>query len=93
LISLVHRFNPDIDIQVALDSMIEDAEAKPTVSMERPEGLESDSESAPSLDRFEWSESSTMSPSRVQKDAPDGMALLPTRRTESGYLGEIVEAS
>lgn len=62
---------------------------EPTVSLERPGALESDPESALSLDRFEWSEASNMSPSHAQKDAPDGMAVLPTKRTDAGYLGKI----
>lgn len=85
----MRKLDPAIDITRALDSMTGSGVDEPTASLERPEGVESDAESAPSLDRFEWSEPSSMSPSRVRKDTPDGMALLPTKRSESGYLGKV----
>jgi hypothetical protein len=89
LISLIQEFDPEIDIHAALDSITGNGAGEPTASLDMPKAIESDTESAPSLERFEWSEASSTSASHVQNEAPDGMAVLPTKRTDAGYLGNI----
>jgi transcriptional regulatory protein GAL4 len=89
LISLVQRLDPEIDINAALDLITGTGAGEPTASLERPEALESEPERAHLSDRFEWSEVANMSPSHLQKDVPDGMVVLPTERTDAGYLGKI----
>lgn len=89
LISLIQNIDPELDIHAALDSITGNGARETRPPLERPEAIESDQESAPLLDRFEWSEALNVSPSHVQKEAPDGMAVLPTQRTDAGYLGKI----
>lgn len=87
LVSIIHRLNPDIDVEAALDGTASNLEGVSAASFETSQGLDPDVESTALSDRFEWRETSLTSPSGAQKSPLDGMASLPTGRTESGYLG------
>ncbi|KAJ5579747.1 uncharacterized protein N7459_005732 [Penicillium hispanicum] len=87
--SIIHRISPDLDIEAALSRAEGILEAGSTASLEASHGLDSEAESTNlSGDRFEWREASLTSPSGPQKSPLDGMASLPSERTESGYLGD-----
>lgn len=83
LMALLHKLNPDVDIEAALKH--EGFE----FPLERLQSADSEIESPASVDRFEWNEAALASPSRSQKECPDGMAsLVPSGRAGCGYLGE-----
>lgn len=80
LTALVHRLNPDVDIEDAL---------KTTTDL--PDELQDSvlgRMSPASVEEFEWSEASLGSPVDPRKACLDGMASLPTESTEVGYLGK-----
>ncbi|KAF7628814.1 fungal-specific transcription factor domain-containing protein [Aspergillus flavus] len=85
LTALLHRLNPDVDIEDALKTT--------TVP---PRGLQTaafDGVSSASVDEFEWSESSLGSPGELRRVGLDGMASLPTGSKEAGYLGSSAGSS
>ncbi|KAK6823937.1 hypothetical protein RU639_006234 [Aspergillus parasiticus] len=85
LTALLHRLNPDVDIEDALKTT--------TVP---PRGLQAaayDGVNPASVDEFEWSESSLGSPGELRRVGLDGMASLPTGGTEAGYLGSSAGSS
>ncbi|PIG86193.1 hypothetical protein AARAC_006223 [Aspergillus arachidicola] len=85
LTALLHRLNPDVDIEDALK----------TTSVP-PRGLQAaayDGVNPASVDEFEWSESSLGSPGELRRVGLDGMASLPTGGTEAGYLGSSAGSS
>ncbi|KAI9930017.1 hypothetical protein MW887_011827 [Aspergillus wentii] len=82
LMALLHKLNPDVDIEVALKH---EGFEFPLKSLQ---SADSEIESPASVDRFEWNEAALASPSRSQKECPDGMAsLVPSGRAGCGYLG------
>lgn len=87
LIAIIHRISPDLDIQAALNGTAGDLEGRSTASLEASHTSDPDVESTALSERFEWRETSLNSPAGPQKAPLDGMASLPTGRTESGYLG------
>lgn len=92
--AIILRINPDLDIEAALNSVEGIVEGDSTAPFETSHGLLSEVESTTlSRDRFEWREASLTSPSGPQKSPLDGMASLPSERTESGYLGEYTEST
>ncbi|GAB1199020.1 hypothetical protein APSETT444_008352 [Aspergillus pseudonomiae] len=81
LTALLHRLNPDVNIEDALET---------TTIL--PSGLQAsafDGVSPASVDEFEWSEASLGSPAQLRRVGLDGMASLPTGSTEAGYLGRL----
>ncbi|KAJ5123213.1 hypothetical protein N7448_009310 [Penicillium atrosanguineum] len=87
LVSIIRKLNPGVDVEAALEGTASYLDGDPAVSFVNSQDLESDVESTALSDRFEWREASLASPSGTQKSPLDGMASLPTGRTESGYLG------
>lgn len=87
LISLIQRIDADVDIEAALGEIISNRGVDIEAS-KRSQALSLDLENNALSDRLEWNESSLTSPSGAQNVPLDGMASLPSRRAESGYLGE-----
>lgn len=81
LMALLHRLNPEMDLEDMLDSN------------DRLPGAPQDSNSSrtspSSMYEFEWSEAPVMSPAERRRSCLDGMASLPTANTEAGYLGRL----
>ena len=88
LVSLIQRIDADVDIEAALGEIISNRGVDIEESAERSQTLALDLENNALSDRLEWNESSLTSPSGAQHVPLDGMASLPSRRAESGYLGE-----
>ncbi|KAB8260192.1 fungal-specific transcription factor domain-containing protein [Aspergillus pseudonomiae] len=85
LTALLHRLNPDVNIEDALET---------TTIL--PSGLQAsafDGVSPASVDEFEWSEASLGSPAQLRRVGLDGMASLPTGSAEAGYLGNSAGSS
>ncbi|KAL3470011.1 fungal-specific transcription factor domain-containing protein [Aspergillus californicus] len=78
--SLLRKLNPEVDIENALETIARnpDSPGAPGGELSQDSGL--DVESSHSPHRFEWNESSLATDT-------DGMASLPSRMTDSGYLG------
>ncbi|BAE56263.1 unnamed protein product [Aspergillus oryzae RIB40] len=85
LTALLHRLNPDVDIEDALKTT--------TVPPRGLQAAASDGVSSASVDEFEWSESSLGSPGELRRVGLDGMASLPTGSKEAGYLGSSAGSS
>ncbi|KZF25854.1 hypothetical protein L228DRAFT_234985 [Xylona heveae TC161] len=86
LIALIRKLNPEVDIEDALKTVSGTGVPATEVLLERLKSGDSGGESPSSPDRLEWDEASLASSWRVQKEAPDGMASLPSQSTGSGYL-------
>ncbi|KAE8153138.1 fungal-specific transcription factor domain-containing protein [Aspergillus avenaceus] len=84
---LTRKINPDLDIEAPLNRTDDNLEGDSTGPFKSSNGIDSEIESATLPgDRFEWREASLTSPSGPQRSPLDGMASLPSERTESGYL-------
>ncbi|KAL4808291.1 fungal-specific transcription factor domain-containing protein [Aspergillus unguis] len=75
LLSLLHRLNPDVNIEDALQTVSVDEYPGPV----GPQEIETESGSPGSAHGFEWNETSI-------ENHPDGMVSLPSAK-ETGYLG------
>ncbi|KAE8411187.1 fungal-specific transcription factor domain-containing protein [Aspergillus pseudocaelatus] len=84
LTALLHRLNPDVDIEDALKTT--------TISRSALQASDFEGVSPASVDEFEWSEASLGSPAE-RRVGLDGMASLPTGSTEAGYLGNSAGSS
>lgn len=88
LISLLRRLDPDVDIEAALEEITRNRDVDIESFIETSQVSRLDKENDALSDRLEWNEPSLTSPSVVQNVPLDGMASLPSKRAESGYLGE-----
>jgi transcriptional regulatory protein GAL4 len=87
LISIINKLDPEIDVEAVLAGGASHLDGDSAVSFGNSQDLDSDVESAALSDKYEWRETSLNAPPGAQKSPLDGMASLPTGRTESGYLG------
>ncbi|OGM45805.1 hypothetical protein ABOM_005469 [Aspergillus bombycis] len=85
LTALLHRLNPDVDIEDALKTT--------TIPRSSLHASAFDGMSPASVDEFEWTEASLGSPAELRRVGLDGMASLPTGSAEAGYLGNSAGSS
>ncbi|KAE8356860.1 fungal-specific transcription factor domain-containing protein [Aspergillus coremiiformis] len=85
---LLKKLNPDVEVESALRDIDTHENLAPPSSPDHI-GFTRDVSAIP--DRFEWSEASLVSPAaepyQARKEGPDGMASLPRRQSDTGYLG------
>lgn len=84
---MIQRLDPDVDIESLLETILRNPDQNFQVSAERSRSLNPDLGNTTLSEQTEWNESSLLSPSQTQDVPLDGMATLPSRRAESGYLG------
>lgn len=88
LASLIQRIDPDVDIEAALEDITSNRGIDIESFTQTSQASRADPENGALSDRLEWNEPSLTSPSAVQNVPLDGMASLPSKRAESGYLGK-----
>jgi transcriptional regulatory protein GAL4 len=87
LVSLIQRLDPEVDIESLLETILRNPDQNFQISAERSRNLNLDLGHTTVSDKTEWNESSLVPTSQIQDVPLDGMATLPSRRAESGYLG------
>jgi transcriptional regulatory protein GAL4 len=84
LASMLKSLNPDVDIE----SLLKDSETSVSGQLAKPSSPGT-SQAAPtgSSNRYEWHEDPLSADEHEIQSPRDGMALLPTNPSDSGYLG------
>jgi transcriptional regulatory protein GAL4 len=90
LTSLLRSLNPDVDIESLLKNDIPVVSPKPPNNSSPRSPQQVDEASPGSSREYEWHEAPLSNDSEQVHSLRDGMALLSTDPSESGYLGRML---